>query len=195
MITDVEKALIKECLVFAGEEGASDARITLTKSTEDQIATLDGQVDKVTRCADRTVNIALFVDGSFGSFSSNRLERESLRRFIRSAVQTVKMLAPDSFRKLPERERCCVSAVSGKEMNIYDPAYNGIDAPARRRAALDAAVSGKPLEGLPQGVKLVSEEGEYSDSEYDVYVVDSQGLECRHTETSFDYGVEVTIED
>lgn len=195
MITDVEKALIKECLVFAGEEGASDARITLTKSTEDQIATLDGQVDKVTRCADRTVNIALFVDGSFGSFSSNRLERESLRRFIRGAVQTVKMLAPDSFRKLPERERCCVSAVSGKEMNIYDPAYNGIDAPARRRAALDAAVSGKPLEGLPQGVKLVSEEGEYSDSEYDVYVVDSQGLECRHTETSFDYGVEVTIED
>ena len=195
MITDVEKELVKECLVFAGEEGASDARITLTKSTEDQISTLDGEIDKVTRCADRTLNIALFADGRFGSFSSNKLERESLKQFIKGAVQTVKMLSPDPFRKLPERERCCASALSGKEMDIYDQAYNGIDASARRMAALDAAVSGKVLPGLPEGVRLVSEEGEYSDSEYDVYVVDSQGLECRHTETSFDYGVEVTIED
>ena len=102
MITDVEKELVKECLVFAGEEGASDARITLTKSTEDQIATLDGEIDKVTRCADRTLNIALFADGRFGSFSSNKLERESLKQFIKGAVQTVKMLSPDPFRKLRE---------------------------------------------------------------------------------------------
>ena len=40
MITDFEKELVKECLVFAGGEGASDARITLTKSTEDQLQRL-----------------------------------------------------------------------------------------------------------------------------------------------------------
>ena len=57
MITIEEKQLARECLDFALQAGAFDARITLTKSTEDLIATLDGQVDRVTRCADRSLSI------------------------------------------------------------------------------------------------------------------------------------------
>ena len=60
--------------------------------------------------------------------------------------------------------------------------------------SLDAAIFGtEQLDGLPY--EVISEEGEYSDSLYDVFVADTQGLRCRHTETNFDYGVEVTIED
>jgi PmbA protein len=42
--------------------------------------------------------------------------------------------------------------------------------------------------------EIVSEEGEYSDSVYDSVVMDTNGVCCRHSETSFDYGVEITIE-
>ncbi len=42
--------------------------------------------------------------------------------------------------------------------------------------------------------QIVSEEGEYSDSIYETVVMDTNGLYCRHAETSFDYGVEITIE-
>lgn len=45
------------------------------------------------------------------------------------------------------------------------------------------------------GEGLISEEGEYSDSFFDSFVLDSNGLRCRHTETSFEYGVEVTVQD
>ena len=45
------------------------------------------------------------------------------------------------------------------------------------------------------GDGLISEEGEYSDSIFDSLVLDSNGLRCRHTETSFEYGVEVTVQD
>ena len=191
MINAEEILLTKESLAYALAHGADAVRITLTKSTEDLIATLDGEVDKVTRCADRSMNIALFADGRFGTFSINKLERGTLEDFILKAIGTVRMLSPDSFRKLPDPARCCTGAVSGMEMEIYDPAYSSMTPERRRQMALDAAVFGREFEGAV----LVSEEGEYSDSEYDTYVIDSQGLECRHTETSFDYGVEVTIED
>ena len=201
MITREEIQLTRECVEYAKAEGASAVRITLTKSVENLVATLDGEVDKVTRCADRSMSIALFADGRYGSFSINKLERKALFRFIREAIETVRMFAPDEFRKLPEPERCCRSAVNGLEMGIYDPAWESVTPEDRVRMALEACVTGHPepschpdrSEGSP--FRLVSEEGEYSDSEYDTYVIDSQGLECRHTETSFDYGVEVTIED
>ena len=194
MIQQEEMALARECIKYALEQGAGDVRITLTKSTEDLIATLDGDVDRVTHNADRSMSIALFVDGRFGSFSINKLERDTLRDFIRRAIETVRMLAPDSFRKLPAPERCCKTALSGMELATYDPAYSGITPEDRRRIALEAAVTGRADCGRAD-VHLISEEGEYSDSEYDVLLIDSQGLECRHLETSFDYGVEVTVED
>ena len=190
MITREELELTRECLEFAKAEGASAVRITLTKSVENLVATLDGEIDKVTRCADRSMSIALFADGRYGSFSINKLERGALFRFIREAIETVRMFAPDGFRRLPSAERCCRSAVSGREMELYDEAWAGVTPEDRVRMALEASVTGKSGEVL-----LVSEEGEYSDSEYDTYILDSQGLECRHSETSFDYGVEVTIED
>ncbi|MBO4743453.1 MAG: TldD/PmbA family protein, partial [Bacteroidales bacterium] len=191
MISQEEIGLARESLQYALQCGASAARITLTKSTEDLVATLDGEIDKVTRCADRSMNMALFVDGRYGSFSINKLDRETLQGFIAEAIKTVRMLAPDPFRCLPVPARYCRKAWTGRELGIYDNTYESTTPADRVQRALDAAVWGK----APQGVTLVSEEGEYSDSEYDTYVLDSQGLECRHTETSFDYGVEVTIQD
>ena len=194
MITEDEKALTRECLAHALSIGAQKVRITLTKSTEDQISTLDGEIDKVTRCADRTMNIALFVDGRYGAFSINKLEEATLKDFISKAAGTVRMLAPDEFRTLPDPDHCCKSAVTGRELDSYDPEYCCVSPDDRRRRAIEASVFNS-CPALPGNARLISEEGEYSDSEYDVFVIDSQGLECRHTETSFDYGVEVTIED
>lgn len=210
MITEEEIQLVKDSLEYALDYGAQAVRLSFVKSVEDLVATLDGKVDKVTRCADRSLSIALFVDGRFGSFSINKMEPGTLQDFISRAIETVRMLNPDSCRKLPDPSRYCNSALSGTEMEICDPAYYGITPEDRRRIALAAAVTCHPertfchpeacpelAEGRSEGspARLVSEEGEYSDSIYDTYVIDSQGLECRHTETSFDYGVEVTVED
>ena len=191
MITREEISLARESLEYAMASGAQAVRITLTKSIENIVATLDGAVDKVTRCADRSMNIALFADGRFGSFSINRLERSTLQDFIRRAIETVRMLAPDEYRRLPDPARYSKDAVTGGEMSVFDDNCAGVQPQARVAAAIDAAVTGKDT----GGVRVISEEGEYSDTEYDTYVIDSQGLECRHGETTFDYGVEVTIED
>ena len=63
MITDNELNFVREALELARRAGAQHARATLSKSEEDLVATLDGEVDRVTHCADRSLSLALFVDG------------------------------------------------------------------------------------------------------------------------------------
>ena len=191
MVSEQEKRLTRSCMEMALEAGAQKVRVTLSKSSMDLVATLDGSVDKVTACLDRSLEICIFADGRYGAFSTNRLEEAALRRFVGDAVQTTRMLAPDPCRDLPKPERQTKSAVTGLELGLYDSAYEGVTAAKRRQQALGASTW--PSAG--KGWKLISEEGEYSDNLEDCYVIDSEGLEALHTETCFSYGVEVTIED
>ena len=191
MVSELEKTLTRSCMAMALEAGADKVRVTLSKSSMDLVATLDGEVDKVTACQDRSLEICIFADGRYGAFSTNRLEEAALRKFVGDAVQTTRMLAPDPCRDLPAAERQTKAAVTGLELGLYDSGYEGITAADRRQQALGASVW--PSAG--KGWKLISEEGEYSDNLEDRYVIDSGGLEALHTETCYSYGVEVTIED
>ena len=176
------------------ELGASSARLSLSKSVSDIFGTLNGQLDKVSHCLDRAIVIALFVDGKYGSFSINRLDENSLEDFLKKAIDTVKMLAEDKFRTLPKISRKATDAISGKELDTFDDTYGEITSELRLQQVLAASIFNR-TDNLPKGVKLISEEGEYSDSVSDFLLIDSDGLRCRQMDTSFEYSVEATIED
>ena len=233
MLEKEEKILTEECLQMAAAAGADKSRASLSKNVMNIVATLDGEVDKVTSCMDRSITLNLFVDGRYGTFSTNKLDREALREFIKRAVNTTRMLAVDSCRDLPAPERVAKDAISGNELGICDPAWLsvtpeqriafaldnsvGVVVPSRyrhaqgslkklRRSNTSAAVTDSTLAQTPSseehvrpgergGWKLISGEGEYSDSEYWNYVVDSQGTKVLHSETSFEFFTELTIED
>ncbi len=224
MLETEEKILTRECLQMALHAGASKARASLSKNVMNIVSTLDGEVDKITSCLDRSITLNLFVDGRYGTFSTNKLGRDSLREFILKAVGTTRMLAEDAFRDLPSPERTAKDAAGGNELGICDPAWNTVTPEQRIAFALEnsvhraagscCSVSLPPRARLTQktsteqhvpsasgqivkekGWKLVSEEGEYSDSEYWNYVVDSQGTEVLHAETSFEFFTELTIQD
>ncbi len=192
MIENYELELARLAMELAAKEGALKCRVSLTKSVSDIIGTLNGEIDKVTHCLDRGLALTLFVDGRFGTFSTNQLDEESLRDFVSKAVKMTRILAEDPLRDLPDPARCCKSANDGDELGLYDPAYAEVSAEERRKLALDAAAFGKVPD--TKDYKLISEEGEYSDSEFDAVTLDSNGLFCRHKETSFEYGVEVTVQ-
>lgn len=187
LLTKEEMALARHCLAYAQERGAQKVRITLTKSLLNLVGLLNGEVDKTAHALDRSLQLQLFVQERFGSFSSNRLDKADLEAFIREAVETVKMLEADACRDLPARERVAKDAVTGQELGLYDAEYETLTAEKRREMALRSMAW--PQEGL------IAEEGEYSDSVFVSYTIDSQGLEARHTETSFEIGYESTVED
>lgn len=193
MTATADKELVRFCLDTALAAGADKARATLSRSEEDLVATLNGEVDRTTHCADNSMNISIFADGRYGSFSTNRLDRETLEDFIGRSVGIVKMISRDGCRDLPAPEHCCTTAVTGDELGLCDPCRNGMEPHDRISSAVGACVFGAPLPAdAPYSV--ISEEGEYSDSIYETIVMDTNGLCCLHRETSFDYGVEITIE-
>ncbi len=186
LISEEDIRLVEASLETARKAGADKARATLSRSEEDLVATLNGETDRVTHCADSSLSLALFADGRFGTFSTNRLEKDSLRDFIRTSVGIVKSISPDPCRDLPDPERCCTQARSGDELGLTDPCRDSLKPEERMRRAEAASA-------FNTGV-ILSEEGEYSDSIYDTVLMDTNGVFCRHCETSFDYGVEITVE-
>ena len=194
MLTEQEIALARASMDFALANGAQKVRVTLNKSLMELFGILNGELDKVTHALDRSLQIALFVDGRFGSFSSNRLEEEGLKTFILDAIDTVRTLEPDAARNLPDPTRTAKDALTGRELGLYDPAYETLTAERRREFAFSTSVWHRKAE-LEKGFTLLSEEGEYSDSLFDSVVMDSNGLYARHIETSFEIGYEVTVED
>ena len=166
MLTDQEIALARASMEFALAHGAQKARVTLNKSLMELFGMLNGELDKVTHALDRSLQVALFVDGRFGSFSSNRLEEEGLQAFLLDAIDTVRTLQPDPARNLPDPARTAKDAQTGRELDLYDPAYEELTSDKRRELALDTAVWKRKAE-LEKGFTLISEEGEYSDSLFD----------------------------
>ena len=64
------------------KEGATHCRVTINKSTSDLLDTLNGELDKVTHCLDRSLSLSLFIDVKFASFSTNRLDEKELAGFV-----------------------------------------------------------------------------------------------------------------
>lgn len=205
-LTQTEIDLAQYCLAFARQAGAQKVRITLSKSLMNLIGLLNGEVDKTAHALDRSLQLQLFVEGRYGAFSTNKLEKEGLEEFIREAIDTVKMLQEDSYRDLPAPERVAKDARTGRELGLFDPAYDTLTAEQRREMALascfwpsDASSCHSDVSPChserSRGISLLAEEGEYSDSVFDTLTIDSQGLYARHTETSFEIGYETTVED
>lgn len=47
--------------------------------------------------------VHLFVDGRYGSYSTNRLDKKELEKFIKDGISATRFLAEDKARTLPGR--------------------------------------------------------------------------------------------
>ncbi len=194
MITPTEIQTAQHCISHALSHGASAVRINLNKNVSDAYTVLNGELDKVSHSADRSIYIYIFADNRYGTFSTNRLEINELESFIEKAIGMVRMLGEDKCRQLPDPSRTAKDALTGNELGLYDPAYMDIDADMKLANALKMSRFSE-MAGKAVGYRLISEECEYSCTVDDSYTADSQGFEGRHTETAFGTFSEITIED
>ncbi len=194
MINQTEISLARHCISHAIASGASAARVSLSKSVTDAYTILNGELDKVSHSADRSIYLYLFADGRYGTFSTNRLEEKELEDFIVKAIEMVRMLGEDEYRRLPDPERTAKDAVTGRELGLFDETYYGISAEDRLEGALRLSRFDQ-ISKEAAGYRLISEECEYSCTADDNYLADSNGFEGRHSETTFGTFAEMTIED
>ena len=192
MIEIHEIEIARHCISFACANGADSARVNLNKTRIDSCNMLNGELDKVTHAADRSVYLYLYVDGKYGTFSTNMLEKDKLEDFILKAIDMVRMLGEDLCRKLPEPSRTEKDAKTGRELGLYDKALEHSDSDSRLARAKAMSIWQKCAAGE---YTLISEECEYSESYDDSLTIDSHGFEGRHTESAFSFFAEVTIQD
>lgn len=196
ILTNEEIILAEDCLQEALNLGAEQVRINLYKNISNLTGTLNGDIEKTERCLDRILSIEIFIDNKYGSFSTNRLQEDELHKFIVKSIEMTKVLAKDECRKLPAPSRIAKDAITGREMELFDEKIAEITNEKQREIALEASYFETGKDGLPgfENVCLISEEGEYSDNVCDMLLIDSNGTKCRHSFTSFEYGVEATVQ-
>lgn len=193
MITSEERNIARHCIEYAMSHGADDIRLSLNKNVMDSCSMLNGELDKVSHSADRSIYLYIFAEGRYGTFSTNRLDEKELEDFISKAIVMVKMLGEDKCRRLPSPERTAKDAASGTELCLHDIHYAESDSASRLEKAHRVSI----IKGLEesQEYKVISEECEYAESLDDTLLMDSNGFEGRHTETSFNCFAEMTIQD
>ena len=191
MINANEIQIAKDCISFALENGADAVRVYLSKSGIDSCNILNGELDKVTHSADRSIYFYLYVDGKYGTYSTNRLVLEELKEFILNGIAMTRMLGEDPCRRLPEPCRTADDAKTGREMGLYDDCIGTCDSESRLEKALQMSIFGKEK---TEGYVIISEECEYSESYDDSYTADSQGFEGRHSESTFSCFTEITVQ-
>lgn len=195
-ITEEETRIADRSVALAIEAGASAVQVTLDKARTEIYALLDGELDNIRQTGDRALTFKVYADGRYGVFSTNRLEESSIRDLLVKAVQNVRMLAPDRFRKLPAKEDTANDAVRGDEMGLVWYGYDTVTADGKLAMAKNVSVFAEFREAAPdRNWKVVSEEVEYNNTLTDTYLTNSDGIHCRHTETSFEVCAQVTVED
>lgn len=194
IITCLEKDTALRCIDIAKKAGADAVRVSLSKSIQSAVGILDGKVDKISYNADCSLFFHIFSSDRYGTFSTNRLDIKDLESFLGNAVKMTRLLSPDSARTLPKACRKAVDCSQGDELGLYDESFAQMTQNSRLGIARDSAAQNQLLEMSDSaGLKLVSNECEYSDNLDDNYMVDSDGFEGRHIETSWGFCSEVTI--
>ena len=195
-ISDKEIEIADKSVQMGLEAGASAIQVTLDKARTEIYALLDGEIDNIRQTGDRALTFRVYADGRYGVFSTNRLEEDSIRRLLEMAVQNVRMLAPDPFRRLPDPKDAARDAIKGDETGLCWYGYESVPQEDKLAMAMNVSVFKEfSQDNEARGWKLVSEEVEYNNTLTDTYLTNSDGIRCRQTETSFEVCSQATVQD
>jgi len=182
----MDTGIAYKALDMARESGADAARVVLAEGSSSTISLLNCETDTLRSSISSALNINLFVNGRYGTFSTNRLETSEVKAFIRDAVETTSLLAPDEFRTLPDPSICYDG--KGFDLDLLDKDFNAIT-PEQKMAFISELASETPL----SDPRLISVENEFEDEFQSEIVLDTNGLEVTDTQSFFSVSTECTV--
>lgn len=182
---NMDEIIIMRALQTALDCGASQASALYDRAEMSETKARGGEIDSVFSSRSASLCIQLFVEGRFGSFTTNRLSDDDLVRFIRTAASDVRFLAPDPYRRLPDPSLCFMGPVP--DLGQYDPSFGSTDSDSRRKTALDCA-----LEVFGES-DLVSVETEYDDEDDVMTLADTNGFLKTVRTTRFTLSAECSV--
>jgi PmbA protein len=177
MISQAHKELAQWALKYALEKGCSNASVRIYTGTDNSFEYRDTQLDKLEQSSVNSLSIRLYVDEKYSSYSTNRLEKKELEKFIANGIETTRYLAKDVFRKLPDPNRLYKG--DGKGLDLYDKSIDSISVDEKL-----SLIKNNVNEVYKTDDRLISVSAGYSDGTGSSYLLASNGFEGE-TETTY----------
>ncbi len=187
LISDNNKDIAQWAMDTALKNGCSAARVSVTVSTNSSFEYRNTQLDKLHQSSENKLYLELFVDGKYGTFSTNRLDKDELKSFIEEGVVSTRFLAPDIFRRLPDTNRY-YKQKSSDDLNLFDNSF--FDYTVEQKLAL-AQSTVEEIRGAD--ARIVSVVGSYDDGCGAEYMIASNGFEGEIQDSVFSLTAEVAL--
>ncbi|MDR1523962.1 MAG: TldD/PmbA family protein [Tannerella sp.] len=178
MITDKQKELARWAMEYALKNGCRNARLSLYNNSSASFEIRDMKIDSLQQSTENGLSIQLFVDGRFGSISTNRLDKKELERFIRNGIDSIRYLAEDKARTLPDASLYYKGG--GADLQLYDKAFDSIQPDGKVALAMKVCD-----EIMGKDSRIVSSGSSYSDSDSFSYRLASNGFEGESSNSYF----------
>ena len=170
MISDENKKLAQWAMDDALKNGCQAARVAIYSGSSTSFGLRDAKIDKLQQASENSLSINLYVDGRYGSYSTNRLNKQELENYIKKGIEATRYLAPDQARQLPDASRYYQG---GKpDLELLDP-YFGHTNPDDKIAMAKKIAE----EALGKDNRIISVESSYSDGDSYGYQITSNGFE------------------
>ncbi len=178
MITNEDKKLAQWAMDYALKNGCQASRVSLYTGTESSFEVRDMKIDRLTQASESSLVIHLFVDGRYGSFSTNRLDKAELEKFIKNGIDSTRYLSEDLARTLPDPSSYYKGG--GKDLELLDPRFDSIDPDNKKDLAMKVCD-----EIMGKDPRIISSTSSYGDNMSAGYIVASNGFEGENASSSY----------
>lgn len=168
------------------EKRVSGSKVGAVLQLQRFIELRDAKMDRLQQASESGLSISLYVDGRYGSYSTNRLDKKELETFIKNGIESTRYLAVDEARVLPDASRYYKG---GKpDLQLFDKRFETIN-PDDKVAIARAAAE----EVLGKDSRIISVGTSYGDGESSSYRLTSNGFEGESKSTWFSVSADVAL--
>ncbi|MBK5719392.1 TldD/PmbA family protein [Dysgonomonas sp. Marseille-P4677] len=186
MITEHHKDIAQWAMKLALQNGCQSARVSIITGNNNSFEYRNTQLDKLHQSSENKLYIELFVDGRYGTFSTNRIDKNGLEAFIKEGIASTKYLSPDIFRQLPNADRYYKG--NGSDLDLYDQSFDNISTDQKLYIARQAVE-----EIYESDERIISISSAYDDGVGAEYMIASNGFEAESYDSAFNLTVEVAL--
>lgn len=186
MISETNKKLAQWAMDYALKNGCQQAKVNLSSGSNTSFELHDAKMDRLQQASENQLSISLYVDGRYGTYSTNRLDQKELESFIKNGIDSTRYLAKDEARVLPDASRYYKG---GKpDLKMFDAKLESISPDDKVELA---KAMGK--EAMGKDERIISVDSSYSDGESSTYMLISNGFEGESGRTWYSLSAEVAI--
>lgn len=186
MISSHQKDIAQRALNFALAKGCSSARVSIITAVNNSFEYRNSQLDKLHQSSENKIYIELFIEGRYGSVSTNRIEWVEIERLIVEGIVSTKLLAQDVYRQLPDSSRYYKK--TDDDLDLCDSSYDNYTA-EQKIDLIKQTVN----EVYETDNRIISVTASYGDGYGTEYVIASNGFEGETTDTAFSLTAEVAL--